>query len=133
LWLEDTLAPLRTEVDFLKYVSRAVNHEIVDLSRNLTAGRRDYRRLEAFLDADAHPIATQADPVRLVCAAEELARIKAQLSPVDREVLDLWLSGTSWIHIAAQFAIGVETVRKRFHRALDAIRENAEFGMGTAE
>jgi RNA polymerase sigma factor (sigma-70 family) len=119
VWQEDALGLLSGQVEFLKYVSRAVHREIQDLRRNLTAGRRDYRRLES-LDGDS--IATNTDPARGASCREELESIRSQLSEQNRQILDMWLSGSGWGDIGQTFGLASEIVRKRLQRSLEAIR-----------
>ena len=123
VWQEDALNSLVSEEEFLRYVSRAVKREVLDLRRNLTAGRRDYRRIEMLPDELLILSRGDSDPVHRVSFQEQLDSIRSQLSLQNRQILDLWLGGMGWVLIGAELGIGAETLRKRFHRSLAELRQ----------
>ncbi len=122
VWEEDALNSLGSEEEFLKYVSRAVERKVRDLRRHLTARRRDYRRMEALGEDESNLISADADPARRASFNEDLESIRARLPEQDRQILEMWLAGKSWVSIGARFSSGIEAIRKRFHRSLALIR-----------
>ena len=123
IWQEDALNLLDSEEDFLRYVSRAVEREVLDLRRKLTASCRDYRRLEALPDELVNLSPGDSDPVRKVSFQEQLDSVHSQLSLQNKQILDLLLAGKGWIFIGAELGIDSETLRKRFRRSLAELRQ----------
>jgi hypothetical protein len=122
VWQEEALDWLGSEEEFLKYVSRAAEREVLNLRRHLTAGCRDFRRQES-LDDESPVVAQDADSARWAYYEEVLGSIRSYLSDEDRQVIEMWLAGQGWRCIGARFGLGVDAVRKRFKRSLAIVRE----------
>lgn len=118
VWNEDAMYAFCNEEDFFKYVSRAVEREVSNLRRNLTAPRRDYRRMEPLFADETRFASAANDPAQGVSQQEEIDFLRSQLSEENQLILELRLAGREWDAIGTQCGLAADAARKRLQRSI---------------
>ncbi len=102
-------------------------HKLTQQVRRHSAGRRDYRRLEAqdpaYLEGRAVAVPS---PSRLVAGRELLEEYRRRLSAEERRLADLRAQGWEWAEIAAELGGTADACRKQLARALDRVEQQLE-------
>ncbi len=95
--------------------------------RRNSAGRRDYRRLDAHDPAYLEGRwAASPSPSRLVAGRELLDELRRRLSEEERRLADLRAQGCGWAEIAAELGGTAQSRRKQLARALDRVEQQLE-------
>lgn len=123
---------LDTAEQLLKFLATMVRNKVIKRADREGAGRRDYRRAGAGLDAAAEVPEASPGPGSQVEARELLDEAKRRLDPADRRLLELRTAGHEWAEIAAEVGGTPDAVRKKFTRAVERVA--GELGLeGTDE
>ncbi len=109
--------------DVLKLLVTMARNKLLDKVREQQAGRRDQRRVadgESNLEAVSDG---QATPSRVMAGRELLEQVQRQLSPDERELMELRAHGKAWNEIAAERGESAEALRKKLTRAMNRVSE----------
>jgi RNA polymerase sigma factor (sigma-70 family) len=90
------------------------------------AARRDYRRLDST-PPERPFVSAVPDPSQQASAKELLEEFRRRLSPEERSLAELRVSGQNWNQIATQQGETAEALRKKLTRAVERIA--AELGL----
>lgn len=105
-------------------------NKLAEQRRKAHRQRRDGRRQEPLIEAD-DVAESGAGPATLVANRDLLERLRARLSPEERELADRRSRGEEWAAIAAALGGTAQGRRKQLERALD--RALAELGLERSE
>jgi RNA polymerase sigma-70 factor (ECF subfamily) len=106
----------------LRLLVMMTRNKLAQQVRRHSAGRRDYRRLEArnpaYLDGRS---AVVPSPSRLVAGRELLEEFRRRLSEEERLLADLRAQGCEWAEIATRLGGTADACRKQLARAIDRV------------
>ena len=103
------------------------------IANRLASALRAYRKIHHTvsldgLDPDALPAGEESNPAHYIMEAERYAdlcrKMEAVLSPAEREVWMLFISGLTAPQIAAQLGVGKKSVENTLYRARKKLRES---------
>jgi len=132
--LVDHSGPARSEAEAAAWLRSILSHNLADVLRKLTAGKRDVRRewsLDAALDQSASRVeewlaAEQSSPSQHVIRQEELLRMAESLASLpepQRRAIELHhLQGRPLAEIAALLGSTKAAVAGLLHRGLKTLR-----------
>jgi DNA-directed RNA polymerase specialized sigma24 family protein len=133
VWNDDAMYTFRSEEDFVKFVSRAIEREVSDVRRTLTAGCRDYRRMEPLFGDESRFASTANDPACGISQKEECDLLRSKLSAVNQIILEMRLAGKDWDAIGAECGLPADAARKRFERSIVLLRRSLADGIQTCQ
>ncbi len=128
----------RTPAEVAAWLRSILSHNLADVLRRLTAGKRDYRRewsLENALDQSASRVeqwlaAEQSSPSQRAIRHEELLRMAESLAALpenQRRAIELHhLQSLPLAQIAAELGTTKSAVAGLLHRGLKALRNRLE-------
>lgn len=121
---------IRNPADLVRYVSRAIDHQVLDLIKGFTRDRRDIRRVAASPVED-HNVANSADsPSAFLIRNELLESIRAELGSDGDKMLKLYLANYGWKEIGAELQMAPDAARMKWTRAVQSLRDRFEDSAG---
>lgn len=114
---------LRNPADLLRYVGRAIDHQVLDLVKTLTRGRRDIRRL-ARNPVEEHNVSNDDKTASSFVVRDEiLGEFKEELGSDGHLMVAMYLANCGWKEIGERLNIAPDAARMRWRRAVEAIRD----------
>jgi RNA polymerase sigma-70 factor (ECF subfamily) len=114
---------LERSEQLLALLAALVRNKVAARAAHEGAGKRDYRRAGAGLDAAAGvPVSAPAPGGRLE-TQDLLEEARRRLTEEERRLLDLRASDLEWADIAAQLGGTPEALRKKLARAVNRVAE----------
>ena len=114
----------------LKLLVAITRNKTHQQARALMAGRRDYRR-DVGIGKDGLDLTGDPSPSRLVAGRELLEQCRRRMTPEERELAELRLTGHDWASIADRLGGTAKARCKQFARALDRVAR--ELGLEEGE
>jgi RNA polymerase sigma-70 factor (ECF subfamily) len=116
----------------LKLLVAMARNKLASQARRERAERRDHGRTKA-LSHSAELIARTPSPSHQLAARELLQAAHRQLSPEERQLVELRNEGRSWDEIATLLGDSSVVLRKRLSRALDRVARQLGLDEGSDE
>ena len=114
---------IRNPGDLVRYVSRAIDHQVLDLIKGFTRDRRDIRRL-APNPVEEHNVSNaDVTPSSILIRNELLECIRRELGADGQKMLKLYLDNHSWKEIGEQLQMAPDAARMRWTRAVQSLRD----------
>ena len=114
---------LRHPSDLVHYVMKAIDNHVLDLFRELSRQRRDYRRVDGNPVEDHAVFVAQDTPSIELLRREVIGRIRSDLGPEHARIVDLVLENCSWQEIGEAMSMQPDTVRMRLRRSIERVKK----------
>lgn len=143
------------EGELLRYILRAIDHQVIDTFRMLARQCRDFRRTHSidepnsgwrgggssakigpvgYVRKDARrrrqSIVGSSTPSGVAMRKEILVRVRQQLGGDHAMAVDAMLEGRDWAEIGSLMNVPPDTIRMRVRRAIDRVRTEFESRCG---
>lgn len=112
--------------ELVRLLARMARNKVAAQARRHTAERRDFRRSEGLVGAEA-TAAPGATPSQVVAGAELLGAIRARLSAEEQRIADLRVTGRSWAEVAEELGGSADARRVQLQRSVS--RVSRELGL----
>lgn len=114
---------IRSPADLLRYVGRAIDHEVLDVIKGLTRDRRDIRRVASNPVEEHNVMNGDSTPSACLIRNELLSCVERELGRDGKRILSLYLSNHGWNEIGEELKIAPDTARMRWSRAIQSLKD----------
>ncbi|MFK7821797.1 MAG: RNA polymerase sigma factor [Planctomycetaceae bacterium] len=124
---------IRNPNDLVRYVSRAIDHQVLDLLKSLTRNRRDIRRNAGGPVEDHNVTNEDSTPSVVMMRDEVLNAFREELGDNGQQILSLYLANCGWKEIGERLNMAPDAARMRWSRAVQSLRDRyGEIELGDA-
>jgi RNA polymerase sigma factor (sigma-70 family) len=114
---------IRNPNDLVRYVSRAIDHQVLDLLKSLTRNRRDIRRNAGGPVEDHNVSNDDSTPSVVMMRDEVLNAFREELGDNGQQILSLYLANCGWKEIGERLNMAPDAARMRWKRAVQSLRD----------
>ena len=114
---------IRNPGDLIRYVGRAIDHQVLDLLKSLTRSRRDIRRNTGSPVEDHNVSNHDSTPSVVMMRDEVLNAFRDELGDDGQQMLSLYLANCGWKEIGERLKMAPDAARMRWTRAVKSLRD----------
>ena len=112
--------------EVLRYILKAIDHQVLDTFRTLARQCRDFRRNETSPVEELRLSAGEGSPSRLAVRREVIQWVRSHLDAGDARAIDMMIEGYDWNEIGRELKLAPDTARMRVRRAIDRARRTLQ-------